>query len=232
MGMFTAKTRFADMFSVNYNLVLLMPRLGISLGFGDKSVQDVCKSYNLPVDFVLMVCNMYTFDTYKPTLEEIQSVNLSMLIPYLKSSHEYYLKERLPHIERHLAGVAKYTDERCAKALVAFFAQYKKEINDHFEFEEKNIFPYLEDTISKNNKISPKTLKSELSHDGFVDKISDLLQILYKYMPSRANTEELNELIFFLLQLSADFQNHASIEEHVLLPYILNMERISHESKN
>ena len=58
-----------------------------------------------------------------------------------------------------------------------------------------------------------------------VDKISDLLQILYKYMPSQADTEELNELIFGLLQLSSDFERHAAIEEHVLMPYLHHLER-------
>ncbi|MBO4588930.1 MAG: hemerythrin domain-containing protein [Bacteroidales bacterium] len=214
--MFTRKTRFADLFSANNNLVLLMPRLGIGLGVGNLSVQEVCVRHNVSPDFVLLVCNIYTFRDYVPTEEELESIDMSMLIPYLQASHTYYVNERMPHLERHLNGVLHNSDQRYADAMMLFFKQYKQEMYDHFAYEEKHIYPRLQrHTTASNN-----TIHLVESHIGMVDKISDLLQILYKYMPSHADTEELNELIFGLLQLSSDFERHAAIEEHVLLPYI------------
>ena len=62
-------------------------------------------------------------------------------------------------------------------------------------------------------------------HTDLVDKLSDLEQILYKYIPGDDIAEELNELVFAVLQLSSDLQKHALIEEKILLPYISQLER-------
>ena len=48
---------------------------------------------------------------------------------------------------------------------------------------------------------------------------------LYKYIPGDDIAEELNELVFAVLQLSSDLQKHALIEEKILLPYISQLER-------
>ena len=49
---FVAKMKMADVVSANHTLILAMPRFGISLGFGDRSVQEICAQYGLSVDFV------------------------------------------------------------------------------------------------------------------------------------------------------------------------------------
>mgnify|MGYP003305537813 CR=1 FL=1 len=54
---FSPHSKMADMVAANYTLILVMPRLGIPLGFGEKCVQEVCDQCALPVDFVLMICN-------------------------------------------------------------------------------------------------------------------------------------------------------------------------------
>ena len=56
----------ADVVAANHTLILAMPRFGIPLGFGDRSVQEICEQYGLPVDFVLLIFNVYTFDDYLP----------------------------------------------------------------------------------------------------------------------------------------------------------------------
>ncbi|MCR4811738.1 MAG: hemerythrin domain-containing protein [Bacteroidales bacterium] len=230
--MFTKKTRFADMFSANNNLVLLMPRLGIGLGVGNLTVDEVSVRHGVSSDFVLMVCNIYTFRDYVPTQEELAGMDMTMLVPYLRASHTYYVKERMPHLERHLTGVLQNTDKRYAEAMMLFFKQYRQEMCDHFEYEEKDVYPRLQQcgrmkmANPQNREYCGASVRLAESHEGMVDKISDLLQILYKYMPSHADTEEMNELIFGLLQLSSDFERHAAIEEHVLLPYLNLAKRV------
>ena len=99
---FTTHTKMADIVTANHSLLLVMPRLGIRLGFGEQSVKEVCDRYNLDVDFVLLIFNVYTFEGYLPAPDILASTNLKPLVPYLQSSHHYYLSERLPHIKRHL----------------------------------------------------------------------------------------------------------------------------------
>lgn len=222
---FTPKMKMADIIATNHNLILVMPRLGIPLGFGEHTVQEICVRHGLSVDFVLLVCNVYTFDDYLPDVESIPSDDLSPLVPYLQVSHQYYIKERLPHIERHLLKVASNAGDRYGQILNTFFADYKSEICDHFACEEHDVFPYLQNLLKGQNAERPLAEHFSDNHSDMVDKLTDLTQIVYKYLPGETMAEELNELVFGVLQLSSDLQKHALLEEKILIPYVLYLER-------
>ena len=222
---FVGRMKMADVVAANHTLILAMPRFGIALGFGERSVQEICAQYSLPVDFVLMVFNVYTFDDYLPDEEELKRTDFSPLVPYLEASHLYYLNERLPHIQRHLMHVAGSAGERYGSILKSFFEDYRKEVVEHFESEELDVFPYLQGLLNGCAAAKPVSDHFADNHTDLVDKLSDLTQILYKYIPCEGFAEELNELVFSILQLSADLEKHAVIEEKILLPYIYQLER-------
>ncbi len=222
---FNARMKMSDVVAANHTLILVLPRFGISLGFGERSVQDICAQYGLPVDFVLLVFNVYTFDDYLPDEDDLQRTDFGQLVPYLKASHRYYLNERLPHIERHLLHVACSAGDRYGSILKKFFEDYRQEVCSHFESEEREVFPYLEQLLAGRKAERPMSEHFADNHSDLVDKLSDLTQILYKYIPGESLTEELNELVFAILQLSADLQKHALLEEKILLPYVYQLER-------
>lgn len=222
---FVARMKMADLIAANPMLILVMPRLGIPLGFGEKSVQEVCDQQGLPSDFVLLMCNVYTFDDFEPDAALIADTDLHLLVPYLQRSHQYYLKERLPHIRRHLASVAERAGERYGRVLSSFFADYGREVSDHFECEEREIFPYMQTLLEgdpERHKVSDRFIST---HSDLVDKLQDLTQIVYKYIPGDCMIEELNELVFAIIQLSEDLKKHTLIEEKILLPYLSQLER-------
>ena len=144
---FTAKMKMSDILSANYNIILLLPRLGIKLGFGDKSVAEVCQMNDVSTTFVVMVCNCYTFNDYEPDISTLTTTDLQQLTPYLIASHDYYVNERLPHIERHLNHVASQAGSRYETSLHQFFIGYRNEVKSHFEFEEQAIFPLMKNTL-------------------------------------------------------------------------------------
>lgn len=217
--------KMADVVAANHTLILAMPRFGISLGFGERSVQEICDQYGLPVDFVLLIFNVYTFDDYLPDEDDMARTDFSPLVPYLEASHRYYLQERLPHIERHLLHVAGSAGERYGRVLKSFFEDYRREVVEHFESEERDVFPYLQRLRGGERVERPLSEHFADNHSDLVDKLSDLTQILYKYIPGDNFAEELNELVFAIMQLSADLEKHAVIEEKILLPYIFQLER-------
>jgi regulator of cell morphogenesis and NO signaling len=223
--------KMADVVSANHSLLLVLPRLGIRLGFGEQSVKEVCDRYRLDVDFVLLIFNVYTFAGYLPDPDTLAATNLQPLVPYLQSSHHYYLNERLPHIKRHLLNVASHAGDRYGAILRQFFADYEHEVQDHFAYEEQYIFPLLDASSAQTIKQSGKDVtrdtpaikqSSHLSHNhsDLVDRLSDLSGIVLKYIPGECLTEELNELVFGIMQLSSDLEKHALLEEKLLIPYI------------
>jgi regulator of cell morphogenesis and NO signaling len=222
---FTENMKLADIITANHNLILMLPRFGIPLGFGDKSVLTVCKQNRIPVDFFLMVCNVYTFDHYIPDYKNIISINMDLLIPYLLASHNYYLKERLPHIEKHLYLIAERAGTRYESMLKNFFNEYKNEVSEHFEYEEKTVFPYIE-SLKNNKPETPYQIKDfREAHSNIEDKLNDLMQIVFKYLPENIEPYESIELVFDIMQLSSDLIKHALIEEKIVVSYVTLLEK-------
>ena len=208
--LFTGRMTMADMIASNYDLILMLPRFGIHLGFGEKTVKEVCRDYGIDDHFFLTVCNIYTFDDYRPDDEEASRIDNRLVAEHLRASHRYYLEERLPHLQNHLDHITENAGHS-GEILRKYYADYCREVREHVRREEKNLTQMLEGTPIVNEHY----LKS---HDNIRDKLSDLTQIIYKYLPSERLTEEMMELVFDILQLSRDLEKHAMIEELLLQP--------------
>ena len=204
----------ADMIATNYDLILMLPRFGIPLGFGDKSVRDICRERGVDETLFLTVCNIYSFDDYTPDDEELGRIDSRLVAEHLQASHRYYTEGRLPHLQHHLNHIVEHVGEQSATILKKYFADYCREVRDHVRHEERTLSQMLEDMRS-GERVSDHYIKS---HDNIKDKLNDLTQIIYKYIPGERLNEEMMELVFDIMQLSRDLEKHAMIEELLLLP--------------
>lgn len=220
---FTENMKLADIITANYSLVLMLPRFNIALGFGEKSVKEICEKNGISARFFLLVCNVYTFDHYQTNKSSF--TDMEMLVPYLAASHRYYMQERLPHIEHHLDKIIDKTDEKYGTILKSFFANYKNEVAEHFTYEENVVFPYLnkleEGVLNKKYTIK----EFSATHSNIEDKLNDLIQIIFKYLPKNVCSNESIELIFDIMQLSNDLKKHQLIEDKILIPYVTHLEK-------
>lgn len=222
--LFTGRMKMADMIASNYSLILMLPRFGIPLGFGDKSVHEVCRERGVDEFFFLTVCNIYTFDDYRPDSDEVARIDRRLVAEHLKASHRYYIDERLPHMQHHLdhladsAGSGTAIGERTAAILKKYFADYCREVRDHVRREERHLDTMLEAARAGAPDDRSVGERYQRSHDNIKDKLNDLTQIIYKYVPGERLNEEMMELVFDILQLSRDLEKHAEIEELLLTP--------------
>ncbi len=223
--LFSEKMKLADLISANHNLILMLSHFGIPLGFGDRSVKEVCVINKVPVDFFLLVCNVYTFDSYLPEKNKIKSTDMSMLVPYLLASHSYYMEENLPHIERHLSGIINKVDKKYGDVLQRFFTDYRNEVEEHFRYEEQTVFPYIDTLLSGGKHESYHIRDYAQAHSNIEDKLNDLTQIVFKYLPGNISPKESIELVFDIFQFSTDLNKHTLIEDKILVPYVEILER-------
>lgn len=221
---FTENTKLADIITSYPSLIQLLPRFNISLGFGNKKIGEVCETFNVPTNLFLIVCNIYAFENYIPSLKDISGTDIVHLISYLKKSHTYYFERRIPHIEKHLKIITEQIDNKSGSVLLDFFIRYKKEVKEHFDYEEFTIFPLLNDLWNSQPTESQFTGYDEV-HTNIEDTLDDLLQIVFKYLPSNIEHENTIGMAFDILQLAEDLKKHALIEERLLIPFIEYLER-------
>lgn len=214
----------ADLVLGNSKLLLMLPRFGMDLGFGDRSIAEVCAMNNVSTPFFLMICNVYCNNDYTPSPEDIANVDLIALINYLLESHKYYLNERLPHIEEHLDHIINACIPKYGNMLRRFFQEYKNEVVDHFIYEEKNVFSYMQQLANQEVKTDYKIKVFHENHTNIEDKLSDLMNILVKYLPADVFPKERIEIALDIDELSADLMSHALIEERVLIPFVESLE--------
>lgn len=74
----------------NNLLLMVMSRFGISLGFGDKRVDEVCREDGVDCHTFLAVCNFISGRPY-----EYFRISLPSLMGYLRRAHSYFLDFQL-----------------------------------------------------------------------------------------------------------------------------------------
>ena len=222
---FSKETRLADIINANRNIILLLPRFGIELGFGEKSLQQVCDKHCADADMFLLICNLYTFEGYTPTVSELKSINVQSLLNYLTASHKYYSESRIPHIAQHLDHLSEYLPQKEGKLIQRFYQEYQDEVMSHFQYEESTLFPYIQELIIGKRSDIFTIQAFESNHTNIEDKLSDLKNIMIKYLPGNLLNEDGISVLFDLFRLADDISKHTLIEDKILTPYVEQLEK-------
>lgn len=230
LSFYTADMKMAELVQSNYQLLLLLPRFGMELGVGEDSITVQCKRHGVSPELFVMICNIYSFTHYRPTPEEVETVDVEQLLSYLSRSHTYYMESRIRPIEQCLKNIADHYEAPQSNILMRFFAEYIQEVLNHFEYEEKTVFPYIRD-LQECHKLHPEydIETFEKNHSNIDDKLSDLKNILIKYLPNIGMVAEQTELLFQIFSLEDDLSRHTFIEDVVLIPLVRHMEILSHD---
>lgn len=222
--LFSGDTRLSDLITAHPSLLTLLNRLGISLGFGDRSIDDVCEASGVNTDFFLLICNVYTFNNYVPSTAAILGTDMTRLVPYLEKSHRYYVDKRLPHIERHLDAIAQNLSGRIGQVFISFYQEYKAEVEEHFAHEERDVFPHIRALMSGERDTTYSIDKFITTHSDIEGKLDDLLNIVFKYLPPQVDDDNVMDVVYDILRLREDLKKHTFIEEKIMVPLVQHLE--------
>ena len=228
--------KLADVIHHDFNLIPVINRFGIHLGFGDGTIEEICNKRSVNTEFFLTILNTYHDPQYFPK-KHLQSFPASTLIEYLRKTHQYYLDQKIPEIKELIFKLTEESDENKDTYQLAlnFFEEYQDELRDHLEREENIVYPYvteLSDGIDSGN-ISNKLLRQmesysitdyEDEHDNVEEKLFDLKNLIIKYLPALENNSTSYKILLELFDLEKDLREHARIEDMILVPKVEAME--------
>lgn len=222
---FSKDTKFAELMTDDRRLLQLLPRFGIGLGFGDRSVEQVCQMNHISTQLFLMICEIYSDSSFRPGQKELRQIDMEDLLSYLKASHQYYLNERFPHIEEHLQHIIEACGQKYGPMLSHFYEEYKQEVMRHIQYyEEEVVFPYIETLLDGQRTDSYKIDEFEHNHTNIQDVLDDMMNILLKYLPGDILPMERIEISYDIMELSDDLNRHSLIEERILIPCVESLE--------
>lgn len=213
--LFEKNMKLADIIDLDCRLLYVLPRFGIKLGFGDISLADICTKQNIDKDVFLLICNIYAFEDYVPRLEGMRRDSLDCIMRYLKQSHIDYLHKRIPHIVNHIESLTDDIHSRRQDIIKQFCENYKKDVVEHFNYEEQVVFPYIESLIKGYNNSKYKIEDFLHNHSNIEDKLHDLKSIIMKYIEPKEE-DAARDLLIDIYWLEEDLKRHAIIEEKIL----------------
>ncbi len=215
-----ASDKMRDLIRENKQLILIMSRFGITSGFGDKSIEACCSAYGVDLNTFLAVVNFVLRGICTPTRVQLQS-----LMKYLKYAHEYYLNFNLPAIRRKLVESINHADTKEEVYLVLrIFDEYVKSVRQHMEYENKQVFTYVERLLTHEINEHESIVKLMTGHSASAAKIDELLEITNHYYPRQDNFL-FNSLILDLLIYSEDFAGHCRLEDQLFVPAVMRLEK-------
>ena len=77
--------KMSDLICGNYTLLQVMSRFDLSLGFGDQTVQEVCRANGVDCKTFLAVVNFITEENNRMA-DEVQDLSIHALMNYLKQA--------------------------------------------------------------------------------------------------------------------------------------------------
>lgn len=219
--------RMSDIILNNHFLILTLERFGIELGVQDKTIEAICNENNVSTEIFLTIANLQNNISYVPEFS-FNCSNIKEIIQYLKSSHQYYSNEVFPDIIKNIYLMSEYNRKPEMLMVEDFFNEYKKEVDQHFNYENETVFPYILSLFENNKLIDSKNDYSvseyKEHHDDIEEKLDDLKNLLIQHLPQKSDCVIRRKILFILFNLEQDLVIHAKIENDILIPLVEKME--------
>jgi regulator of cell morphogenesis and NO signaling len=205
-----------------YFTLLVLSRFGIALGFGNKSIGEVCRDTGVDTNTFLTIINLLMDKNLEIKYSET-SCSLESLTNYLHNSHTYFLNYRLPEIRTKLVEALDPAQKELNKAVLHYFDEYVLQVHKHMKYEEKNVFPYVRSLLQGEKKDNYNIGIFSKQHDQIEVKLTEFKHILIKYYPAKS-TNEINSVLFDIFNCEKDLASHNAIEDRLFVPAILDLE--------
>ncbi len=228
MNSYNRTDQMSSLIGDDYRMLQILSRFGISLGFGDKTVDATCKACHVDTATFLAVVNYVKNAGHAHINELKEQVKLPDLLTYLKNSHSYFVDFRLPSIRRKIiASIDCSAQNQIAFLILKFYDEYALEVQRHMEFENTHVHPHVEMLLQ--GRMPKETLREvvnqhEGNHASLEKSIDELKSIIIKYYPSEANAQLLNDALMDIYMMEEDLLMHCHLEDSLFSECVRHLE--------
>ncbi len=227
MKLYEADDKMIDLISDNYSMLQGLSAFGIRLGFGDKTVSEICEQQGVDCYTFLTVVN-FLINGYAPK-EIDEKVSVSTLLNYLRASHRYFLDYQLPAIRKKLEETLS-KDNNLDILILKLYDSYANDIRKHMKYEDKTLFPYVEALLRGERPSDYNVEIFAKHHSDTTGKFHELKNIIIKYLPHDGLTNnQLTATLYDMYNNEEWLSNHSNVEELLFVPAIRSMEQNMHD---
>jgi regulator of cell morphogenesis and NO signaling len=169
---------------------------------------------------------------------DFESYPIEIIVDYIQRTHIFYFEKKLPEIEQSIGLLSDHYESHhpILTALRNFFHRYVNDLSEHIQAEENLLLPYIKTLREARNTPAHFSTfivaRRDYSIDSFLDEhhdtedeLKDIRQTIRLYDPPQTNESLYRILLSQLQAFEQDLRVHAHIEEEVLIPKALAIEK-------
>lgn len=210
-----------DIINDDYTILPLLSRFSIPLGIGNETIEDVCRHNAIDVNALLLTLNYIRTGIIDSSL--IDAVSPIEIVKFLKNSHDYFISYKFNHIRKNLIAALDIESNSTNSLILNFFDNFVKKVKEHFNYEERKVFPYVEGLV--DGKKSTYTIEIfERQHEEVIDALAELKNIILRYYRTTA-PNLMYDVLVDIYNCEEDLESHSDIENNILIPMVYDLER-------
>lgn len=222
---YRAGDKMRDLIDDNGALLFVLSRFGIPLGFGDKTVGDICAMQGVDTDTFIAVAN-FTSGRHCDS----QNISLAQLIEYLRKAHIWFLEFNLPAIRRKLIEAIDCSGkDEVALLILKFYDDYVAEVRRHMEHENSTVFAYVDALmrgyLNRDYTIETFAAKHSNRDSRLADKLAELKNVIIRYYPQVGGGDLLHSVLFDIINCESDIALHCLVEDNIFVPAVKRAEQ-------
>jgi regulator of cell morphogenesis and NO signaling len=222
--------KMADLIFENPYLLLLLEHFGLDLVMHDKTVRQLCRENGINEKVFITFANLY--NGYSPSAADVFDFeHIETIIGFLRKSHYYFKFDKYPEIQGYIRKLFENNPSAEIRMIEKFFDDYFMEVSEHLDYEEGIAFPYFRSLLSSNGS-SPAKKGTKFSgteylehHTDIESKLTDLKNLLLRHVSLESDPVNRRKLLFSLIELEYVLSIHSLIEETILIPLVINLEK-------
>lgn len=229
--------KIKELISENYLFASILYFFGIEFyNYSENTLEQVCKEKGLQVSIVI--------SSLEEAVKSEATVNASLidfpvdlLIEYLKHAHYTFVKQRLPYLAKCIDKFdLKQENYPLAKDLKFVFPLFLEDFIRHIYEEEDQLFSYilsLQQVLNNNLNVNKLYFQMEkhslhdfaIEHSSHEDEMSGMRRITNNYDLSNCENIFMKVILSELKALDQELKTHARIEDEILFPKALILEK-------
>ncbi len=206
---------------------------------GDRDLQTACNSAKLSVDQVLDALEAAEYAAcLSAAMRDWENESLSELVAHIQSTHHKYTREEILRLTALLGKVVSVHDKNHPglSNLRTVFHGLAQELTLHMMKEERVLFPYIvrmEEAVIQKEPILPSPFGSvqnpvtmmEHEHEDTLEALRGLRELSADFTPPADACASFRTPYQALSEFAADLQQHIYLENDILFPRAVAMER-------
>ena len=220
--MYEADDKLINIIRDDYSILQMLGSFGLQMGFGDKTVRQVCEEQGVDTFTFMMVVNFTINGHLDP--DAIDKLSVPTLLHYLRAAHAYFLEFELPYIQRELRESLDESSN-LATLIMRLYDNYSHSIKAHMHHEERTLFPFVEQLL-QGNLANNATVETFSKHHGQTDqKLKELKSIIIQYLPvDGLHNNKLSATLYDIYNTERWLYQHVEVEEKIFIPAIRRLE--------